>query len=243
MNQAVSLSCSDLPRALGEHIEELRSRLLVCLAAWLACSATAYAFSPRVLELLVRPPVEKLVFLTPTEPFFAILKLSLALGLLAALPLWLHQAWGFVSIGLEPGERRTLLSLLPPAYALFLLGTVFGLKVLVPLSMRFLMSFQGPQLVPYLGLSSYLGFVATLSLGTGLLFQLPVAMAVLSSLGLVSWKTLSAHRKHAFLALLILAALLTPGPDVVSQLALALPAYLLFEISVLVARLAGRTGP
>ena len=230
----------DVPVSLWEHLGELRKRLLVSLAGWLATTCAGWALSQRALDLLIRPPIEKLVYTTPTEPFFALCKIALIIGFLAVLPLWLYQLWLFVSPGLEPNERRLFLTLLPPAYGLFILGCAFSLKALVPLSLRFLMSFTGPHLQPYISLSSYLGYVTSLSLGIGVLFQLPIAMYILSAIGILHWETLAKYRRHAFLAILILAAIVTPSPDVFTQLVVALPTYALFEISILVSRLAGR---
>ncbi|MBI4345528.1 MAG: twin-arginine translocase subunit TatC [Elusimicrobia bacterium] len=230
----------DKPRPLLEHLEELRERLIAALAGWFAATVVAYAAYPKFFPYLVRPPVTQLVFTSPVEPFFVQCKVALVGGILLSFPWLLYQAWRFVALGLRAEERRWLLRLIPAAYALFLTGGAIGLFGVGPMGLRFLLSYSTPQLVPYITLSSYLGFLSYLTLGLAILFQLPVALFVLATLGMLRLSTLTQHRRHAFVGILIAAALITPSPDVFGQLLVALPTYLLYELSILFVWLSGR---
>lgn len=174
------------------------------------------------------------------EPFFAQMKVSLIGGIILAFPWILYQAGAFVSIGLRREERRWLFRLIPASYALFLVGGAIGLFGAGPIGLKFLMAYSTPRLVPYITISAYLGYLSYLTLGLAILFQLPIALFVLASLGVLRLSTLTRHRRHAFLAMLIVAAAVTPGPDIFSQLLIALPTYLLYELSILFVWLSGK---
>ena len=230
----------DPPRPLFDHLDELRTRLIRALGGWGLATAAAYGAFPRLLDLLLRPPVERLAFTSPAEPFFAQVKVSMAVGLLVSFPWLAWQAGRFVSVGLEPSERRAVARLVPASYALFLLGGALGLFGAGPLGLKFLLSYSGPRLIPLITIDAYLGYVCWLTLGLAFLFQLPIVLYALSWLGLVSADSLRGYRRHAALALLVAAAALTPGPDIVSQLLVAVPAYVLFELSLVAMRVARR---
>lgn len=230
----------DPPRPLLEHLEDLRTCLIRSLVGWGAATFAAYALYPKFLPLLIRPPITRLVFTSPIEPFFTQMKVSLIGGVVLAFPWLLYQAGKFVSVGLRPEERRWLFRLIPGSYLLFLAGAALGLFVAGPIGLKFLLAFSTPQLEPYITLSSYLGYLSYLTLGLGLLFQLPIVVFVLASLGLLKLATLTQYRRHAVLGILVAAALITPGPDIFSQVLIAIPTYLLYELSILFVRFSGR---
>jgi sec-independent protein translocase protein TatC len=221
--------------SLVEHIEELRGHLLIVLAAWAAASLACWAFSSRLLDFLAAP-VGSLVFLHPTEPFLVRLKISMVAGAFLAFPVLLERGWRFVSPGLKPSESRLAALLIFPAWALFCLGAAFGWFVAIPAGLKFLLGYAGPSLVAAVALDNYVTFVGTLLLAFGLMFELPMAVLVLARLGLVSPFTLACRRREVLLAIVVLSALLTPGPDIFSQAALSVPTYLLYEISVHLSR-------
>lgn len=231
---------NDPPRPLLEHLEELRTRLINALGGWFAATLVAYALYPKFLPLLIRPPIDRLVFTSPIEPFFTQMKVSLIGGIVIGFPWLLYQAGCFVSVGLRPEERKWLFRLIPGSYLLFLLGGSLGLFVAGPIGLKFLLAFSTPQLVPYITLSSYLGYLSYLTLGLGLLFQLPIVLFVLASLGVLNLSTLTRLRRHAVLGILVAAAVITPGPDIFSQVLIAVPTYLLYELSILAVRLSGK---
>ena len=219
-----------------EHLEELRKRLLYSLAAFGVATSAGYLFVERILAVVLRP-VGQVVFLAPTEAFFVRLKVAALAGVFLSLPVTLYQLWRFVSVGLTPTERRYSLSLIPAALALFVSGAAFAFLVILPIGVRFLLSYQTPNLVPMISVQAYTSFVTAFVLAFGLLFQLPVVILFLARLGVVTPASLAAGRKYALLAIVTASAVLTPGGDVVSQMLMAVPTYILYEVSIWVARL------
>ena len=225
----------DRRRRLVEHLEELRARLIVALTALALLSIVSYGFVDEVIDWMAQP-AGGFVFFGPTEAFMVRLKLALILGGFLAVPVILYQAWSFVAVALAPEHRRLSLRILPASYALFVAGACCAWFAVIPAALPFLLGFATPHLKPMLSLEAYIGFAGSLTLAFGAMFQLPVVIFFLVKAGLVSPESLAAHRRHAVLVLSILAGVLTPGPDLFSQLALLLPTYLLYEISIWVAR-------
>ncbi|OGR82932.1 MAG: twin arginine-targeting protein translocase TatC [Elusimicrobia bacterium RIFCSPLOWO2_01_FULL_54_10] len=230
---------TDHPRPFFEHLEELRARLIRCFVALLAGTVVAYQFLDPILAFLIRP-AGRLIFISPTEAFFVRLKIAVAAGLVLAAPVLIYQAWRFVSVALTPGEKAPLLWVLPISYVLFLLGASFGVFVLLPAGIRFLLSYQTASLVPALSADAYFGFAATFALMLGAVFQMPLAAYFLGRVGVLDPVWLSGKRKVAIVAIYALCALATPGPDPVTALMLAGPTYLLFEISIFAAKKANK---
>ncbi len=228
---------SDTPhdRALPlmEHLEELRSRLMKAIVAVLLFAVAGYFLSPRVLKQLsdVAGP---LVFLRPSEAFLAKIKVAAVLGLLMASPLWLYQAWRFIGVALTVSERRVVLGAVPFSSLLFLAGALLAWFGVTPAGLKFLVfGFGTDYLRPMISVESILDFALWMSVGMGIMFQLPVILAALASWGILRASTLRHYRRHAFLLLLLLSGIVTPGPDITSQLLLFFPTYILFEISIL----------
>lgn len=188
-----------------------------------------------VLAWLAKP-VGRFVFTGPTEAFFIHVKVAFVIGGLAALPVWIFQAWQFVGRALGIKARSLILGILPVALALFFLGTAIAVFAVMPAAMRFLLSYSSPTLQPMVSIGEYLSFLFWMIVGFGVFFQLPLVIVTLARFGAVNPSTLSQYRKHAIVGIFIAAAMLTPGPDIVSQLVLATPSYLLFEISLVIAR-------
>lgn len=174
------------------------------------------------------------------EPFMAQMKISFIIGIIITFPWLLYQTWRFVAPGLKVKERRLLLQLIPACYALFLMGGAMGFFVAAPLGLKFLMSYSTPYLMPYITLNNYLSYVGYLTLGTGALFQFPIVLFALSFLGILPYTTLAKYRRHTFLGILIAAAVITPSPDITGQVLIAIPTYLLFELTLLAMRFAGQ---
>lgn len=225
----------DRARPLGDHLLELRRRLWLSIAAFVLLLIPAWTLSERLIHQISRV-TGPLVFLGPTEAFAARLKLSAVLALALGAPVFIYHAWRFVGVALTVSERRVLLGALPFSYLLLLLGTAFGWFLIVPTGLRFLLGFASVDLRPTLSVQACVSFALWTSLGLGLLFQLPVVVGALTRWGWVRAAALARYRRHAVLGILVLAAVLTPGPDVFSQLLLALPTYVLFESSVALAR-------
>lgn len=223
-----------------ERLVQLRRTLIRSLLLLLAAATAAYSVSEFILaDLMKHMPRSSLVFLSPTEAFVTRIKLALAGGLVLAAPLLLGQVYGFVKPLLPPERRRGAVWLIPLSFGLFLAGAAFGYFVLLPVALRFLLAFQGPDLEAMLAVGPYVGFVTMLVLPLGLVFQLPVVAVFLTRIGVLDPHSVSGRRKYAVLIIFVLSALLTP-PDVFSQLLMAGPLWLLFEISLLAARIAAR---
>lgn len=221
-----------------EHLEELRRRLLLAFAALGGGTALGFLFVDEVLDFLIRMiGVERVVFFAPAEALFIRLKIALFIGVFLGLPVILWQLWAFIAVGLTPSERKVAMLALPPSIVLFLLGAAFGLFVIMPVGVRVLLSYQTQTLQPLLAIGPTLSFVIAFVLAFGFVFQIPIVVLVLARLGIVSPATLAGTRRYAIVLIVILAAVLTPGTDVISQLLMAVPTYLLYEASIWLARL------
>ena len=229
------MTMNDEPKPFVEHLEELRGRLAIALLAVALLSSGSYLYVERILELLARP-AGGFVFLRPADAFLVRLKISLLSGVLLAIPLLIYEIWRFVGVALTPSERRLTLGVLPFSYALFLAGAATAWFVVLPVAVRFLLGFATQDLRPMLSVDAYVSFAAWFTLAFGLTFQLPIAVFFLVKAGIATPRSLAYHRRHVILGLAILAALLTPGPDLFSQLALLVPTYLLYEVSIGIAR-------
>lgn len=204
-------------------------------------SVVAYAFGPPMLnDMFTRlPGPHELVFLSPQEAFFSRIKLAVAGGVVLTVPFLVFQIVRYLAPLLSPRDRRTAYALIPMTVLLFLLGGGFGYAVLLPVALGFLLSFGGAELEPMLSVSSYINFVILLVLPLGLVFEMPIVITFLTRIGILDPRRLARRRKYAVLIIFIVAALLTPA-DVFSMFLLAVPLLLLFEFSLLVARIAGR---
>ncbi len=223
------------------HLEELRWRLLKSFLAIVAVSIAAFYFSDQLMEFLIAPLGErKLYFTEVTGSFYAYLKLSLLAGVLAASPVVFYQLWAFVSPGLYHKEKRAVLPLVFFSTLLFLVGSAFCYYTVLPYSLKFLIGFSGDLLSPLITIGSYITFAGMLMLAFGICFQLPIAAYFLGRVGLINPALLRKGRRYAVVLILIFAAILTPTPDVATQLMLAVPLYLLYELSIIIVRLTGK---
>ncbi|MCX5794547.1 MAG: twin-arginine translocase subunit TatC [Elusimicrobia bacterium] len=224
----------DPSEPLTDHIIELRRRLVFCLAYWCAGTVLCYGASGKLLTWLARS-AGGVVFTLPTEAFMVRLKTAAFTGLLASLPLILHQVWLFVARAFSPGLRRLAFGLAAASYILFALGAALAMFVVVPSAMRFLLAFGSEEIRPLMTLSGYLGFVTGLALAFGAVFQMPIVLVLLNRLGIVSRRTLRERWRFVYLGAFVVAGALTP-PDVFSQIALAVPTIVVFELTLLALR-------
>ncbi len=227
-----------------EHLEELRKRLGWSLVAVGAAFALSLSYARRILEFLLGPIRPMLgearpVFIDLTEPFLLYMKVAFLASLFLSAPIVLYQVWAFISPGLYPRERRYAVPFILFATIFFILGGAFGYYVGFPTACRFLLS-VGEGFQPALRISALFGFESKIILGLGLVFELPTVIYFLARLGLVTSGFLWRHFKYAILAIFIIAAIITPTPDVVTQCVFAAPMILLYLIGVLVARIFGR---
>lgn len=219
-----------------DHLEELRHRLIKSIAAVLVFSIVIYFFSEQILNYLTIP-VGTTYFTSPTEAFSIRIKLSLILGLIVSIPVILYQAWQFVVPGLTQGEVKYVVPVVLLSSLFFLGGAAFCYFLVLPLGIKFLLGYQTERLLPLIKIGDYISFVAWMVLAFGVVFQLPIICFFLGKIGIISSATLRKARKFAFVGILILSAVLTPSPDVFSQLLLAGPLYVLYEASIIVVRI------
>ena len=220
------------------HLEALRQALLRILVMTLILLPATYWLSPFAVEWLTKwcfPGGGKLYYFSPMEAFWVQIKLALVLALVIAYPWNALQLWKFVLPALYPKERRALGGWILLSTLLFFGGATFCVGAILPLLMRFSESFAAPSLEPLIGLAGFLELAGWLTLAFALMFQTPIAVYLAVRLGFVSSAALAGKRPYVVVAILIAAALLTP-PDVVSQILLALPTWLLFEMGLLLAR-------
>jgi sec-independent protein translocase protein TatC len=223
------------------HLEELRWRLLKAVAAVIVCSITAFVFSDRIMRFVAAPLGKiKLHVTEVTGSFSAYLKVALIVGLIASAPIVFYQLWAFVSPGLYRNEKSRVLPLVVISTALFLLGAAFCWWLVLPIALQFLIGFSGDLLSPIITVGSYISFAGMLVLAFGLGFELPVIAYFLGRIGLISSHFLSRGRRYAIVIILIVAGVLTPTPDIATQLLLAVPLYILYEISIVIVRLTGK---
>ena len=223
---------------LISHLEALRRALLRIVAATALLFPLAYWASPYLIERLARwcfPQGMSLYYFSPMEAFWVQLKLSLVLALIMAYPWNVLQLWKFVIPALYPKERRAIGGWIFLSSFLFFCGGVFCIGVILPILMRFASGFATPSLKPMIGLEGFLDLAGWLTLSFALMFQTPIVVYMAVRMGIVSPDTLARKRPFVVVGILVLAALLTP-PDVVSQLLLAAPTWLLFEAGLLLAR-------
>lgn len=222
-----------------DHLEELRWRILKSLAALIAATLGSFFFSRRLMALVLATGPETLQALAPTEAFVVHLKAALVAGVVIASPVVYYQFWRFVSPGLHGRERRPVVAATALSVLLFVGGVAFAWALMLRPAIALFRSFEGGRIVGAWSLSSYVGFLGRFVLAFGLAFQLPIVVLLLASLGIVSPQTMGRYRRHLIVGLLVAAALLTP-PDPMTQLALSAPLYLLFELSLLLARVTCR---
>ena len=232
--------------SLGDHLEELRLRLLLALGG-LAVAFIICLFFGKYIIILIKMPYATvmgedatLTTLAPAEVIISYVKVSLISGLVLSSVWVFYQIWMFVAAGLYPHEKRYVHITVPFSAALFVTGALFFLFMIAPLCLRFFIKFGDMLgLARTWTLQYYVSFITRLMLVFGIAFQTPTAIFFLNKIGLVSLKALTRSRKYVLLVIVIVAAMATP-PDVVSQIALAVPLYALFELGILLSYFANR---
>jgi sec-independent protein translocase protein TatC len=227
---------------LLEHLEELRRRLIVCLVAVAVATIVGFIFSEQLMQWLLRlvtdMPGITIQAIEIPEKFTTSLRLSLIAGFALAMPVIVYQVWRFLRPGLMPNERIYLGLGLPLVILFFAGGVTFSYYVALPAALGFLLRFGPEQIVTQPQLEPFLSFVATLLLWSGISFEMPIFLFFLAKIHVVDWRRLSRWRKYAFLVICVVAAVITPTPDPVNMMIIAVPLYLLYEIGILLARLA-----
>jgi sec-independent protein translocase protein TatC len=253
----------DFRMPFWSHLEELRKRIVVSLIAVAAGFAVCFNFSEQLLGILMTPlnarlgfhrgfpyltivPNEvqqKLYFTTLTEPFMTHLKIGFVAGLILVVPVLLLQVWKFISPGLMPRERRYAGQFVFFSTLFFAAGVLFCFFLLLPFAVPFLIGYKTEHLTPIVRIGEYIDFTLKFLLGSGLVFELPLVIILLSRMGIVNHAWLAKYRKYAFLISFMIGALITPTPDVFNMTLMSVPIYLLYELGILGARLFGKRKP
>ena len=239
---------------LLDHLIELRQRLLYCAIALLVTFLICFYFAQNLFDFLVNPLAEilledgdddrrrRLIFTDLTEVFFTHIKVAFFFGAFISCPIFLTQMWLFIAPGLYRNEKRAIAPFLTASPILFFLGGALVYFVITPLAWSFFLQFETPGLDGNLPIeleakvNEYLSLVMKLIFAFGICFQLPVLMTLLARVGLATSEGMARKRKYAIVGVFIVAAIFTP-PDPISQISLALPIILLYEISIYMAKL------
>jgi sec-independent protein translocase protein TatC len=217
-----------------DHLDELRSRLIKSIGAVVVTSCIFYNYAGQTLDYLIRP-VGQIYFTSPAEAFSARLIVTIIGGILLALPILVYQIWKFVGLALTANERKHIVFFAPLSLVFFLFGILFAHFVAIPTAIQFLMGFASDAVVPMITVKNYISFIGTMLLAFGVIFELPLILMFLTKIGIATPEFLRQKRKHAIVLNLIVSAILTP-PDIISQLIMAAPLFVLYEVGILVSQ-------
>jgi len=235
----------DEKKPLMSHLVELRKRLITSAIGVGVCFAVTYAFSEKLFEILAHPlkanlpEGDRLIYTNLPEMFFVYIKTGLVAAVLLAAPFIFYQAWMFVAPGLYRKEKRYLLPFVFFSTLLFVGGALFGYFIVFPFGFRFFLGFSNEYIQALPSVKQYFSLSIKLLLGFGIIFELPVVAFFLSRMGILTADLMRRQRKYAILLIFIVAAILTP-PDVITQLMMAGPLLVLYELSVIIVKVTGK---
>lgn len=242
------------------HLGDLRKKITVSLIATCVTFMVTFNYSEKILESLMFPlrytldfsvtkkymyfiPQDKLhntklVFLAPAEGFWMNMKIAMVAALILALPVIFQQLWSFISPGLHSKEKKYVVPFVITATALFLFGGAFCFFIVLPFAMGFLLTYKvGDFMMPLLSVGQYVDFCLKFILAFGAVFELPIIILFATRMGLITTQTLAKNRRYAILIAFIVAAILTPTPDIFNQTLMAVPMIILYEVGIIAARI------
>ena len=227
------------------HLEELRRRLTICAISVGAGFIICYIFSKQLFNLLVAPLVHalpqgsKLIYTALPEAFFTYLKVAFVAGLLLSTPMIFYQMWKFIAPGLYANEKKYVIPFVVSSSALFIGGALFGYLVVFPFGFQFFLGYTTDTIQALPSLKQYFSFSIKLLIAFGLVFELPIITFFLAKMGVVTAAMMRKQRKIAIVVIFVAAAIFTP-PDVITQLMMAVPLLVLYEISIIIAKVFGK---
>jgi sec-independent protein translocase protein TatC len=252
-------SADDVPMTIWEHLRDLRKRLVASLLGTLPCVVLAWSLREQLLDFLVAPLAKawvhlglgqpELHFASPVDPFIAYMRIAVVVGLIFASPWVAYQAWAFIAPGLYSREKIYAIPFAMASAVFFAGGAFFGYAVVFPVGFESLLGMSGMlpshivKVSPTIMIDEYLSFATQMLLGFGVVFEVPVVVSFLALAGIVNWKQLLKFGRYWVLVASVIAAVLTPSPDVGSQLMMMGPLVVLYYAAVGVAYLIGPKPP
>ena len=224
-----------------EHLEELRWRIIYALLGVVIGAVVCWIFIDFLVDvILLRPAKDSGASLQNLKPFgqlFLYMQIAIIGGVKASVPNLFYQLWKFIAPALKKNERKYILAIVVYSSLCFLLGIAFAYFVMLPLTMKFAAQFGSKDIVNQFAIDEYMSIIISVMLAAGLIFELPMISFFLTKLGILTPEFMRKFRKHAIVVIMVAAAILTPGTDPVSQVILAVPLVLLYEISIFISKL------
>lgn len=231
-NQANDISY-DKDMTLTEHLQELRGCLIKSIAALILGTGCSVYFLQDIMDILTAAAKE-LYYMRPAEAFMIYMKVALLSGLIMSSPFILYELYSFVRPALTLRERHFMLICIPLSLVLFITGMLFSYSFVFPRGLEFFLGFAAGKVNPLISMESYLDFMLMLVVPFGFAFNVPVVLTMLAYLNIVSAKMLMKYQRHVILVAFIIAGVITPTPDVITQTLLAVPLILLYEVSIVI---------
>ncbi|MGD0917349.1 MAG: twin-arginine translocase subunit TatC [Thermodesulfobacteriota bacterium] len=232
--------------SLTGHLQELRKRLILSFIAIGGGFILCYAFADSIFNILASPLIKvmpaggSLIFISVAEAFFTYMKVAFIAGVILVSPFVLYQIWAFIAPGLYQKEKRYAIPFVLGGSLFFAMGVLFAYYVAIPVGFKFLLGYATDFIKPMPSMKEYLSFSMKFLLAFGLVFEFPVVLVLLARIGIVDAKMLARQRKYAILLVFILAAVVTPSPDLVTQVLTAVPLIGLYELSILLCKIFGK---
>jgi sec-independent protein translocase protein TatC len=236
-----STNNSGVEMSFLEHLEELRWRIIYSLLGIVIGAVLCWIFIDFLVDVILLKPAKQsgasLQNLKPFGQLFMYMQIALIGGIIASIPNLFYQLWRFIAPALRKQERKYILAIVIYSSVCFLIGIAFAYFVMLPLTMKFAAQFGSKDIVNQFAIDEYMSIIISVMLAAGLIFELPMVSFFLTKLGILTPKFMRKYRKHAIVVIMVAAAILTPGTDPVSQVILAVPLVLLYEISILISKL------
>ncbi len=224
-----------------DHLEELRWRLIYAIIGIVVGSIAAWIFIEPLVELvLLKPARDSGAILQNLRPFgqlFLFVQVSIVVGIVITLPNLFYQLWRFISPALKKNEKKYISAIVILSTLCFLAGIAFAYFVMLPLALKFATEFGTEAIKNEFAINEYMSIIISVMLAAGFVFELPMVSFFLTKLGILTPAFMKKYRRHAIVAILVLAAFLTPGADPISQIILAVPLVLLYEISIFISKI------
>ncbi|MDZ7624169.1 MAG: twin-arginine translocase subunit TatC [Ignavibacteriaceae bacterium] len=243
-NSGEGQTSSDVEMSFLDHIEELRWRIIYALIGVIIFTIVAWFFIDPLIEIVLLKPARdanaSLQNLRPFGQLFLYVQVAIIVGIVASLPNIFYQLWQFIAPALKKRERKYILWIVFFSTFCFLAGIAFAYFVMLPLTMKFAAQFGTAEISNEFAIDEYMSIIISVMLAAGVVFELPMISFFLSKLGILTPKFMRKYRRHAIVIILVLAAFLTPGADPVSQVILAVPLVLLYEISIFISKISSK---